>query len=198
MAGTVGMSTAQGAAEGFSRGGVVGGIIGAVGGFFGGKAAQRAEIYATRANKTRRTQQLLTAAIQRREMFRQTRFARAEQLAAASAAGEYGTLSSGYGGAMGSLMSRAGSNIRFFDAFTRDEVQASFWEGKASKKAAQASNIMGITSALTSAVGAAQDRGLLNFGGGSTFNPGLAQQQVSAASNAMMNANFGLPRVSGT
>lgn len=165
---SAGMGAAQGAAQGFATGGVPGAVIGAIGGFFGGKAAARAEVYATRATKTRRAQQFLQAAIQRRDLIRQSRFARAEQLAAAAGAGEYGMLSSGYGGAMGSLMSQTARNIQFFDANVRDEVQASFWEGKAKKKQAQASNILGVTAALTQVAGTINENlkeGLTWYGG---------------------------------
>lgn len=168
MAGYAGAGAAQGAAQGFAQGGLPGAIVGAIGGFFGGKEAARAEVYANRANQTRRQQQFLQAAIQRRDIVRQSRFARAEQLAAASAAGAYGMLSSGYGGAMSSLMSQTGRNLQIFDANVRDEVQASFWEGKAKQKQAKASNIMGITSALTQVAGKIEDNltsGLTWYGG---------------------------------
>lgn len=149
MAANAGAGAVAGAVQGYAVGGPIGAVIGAVGGFLSGKQAARASVYATRAAKTRRTMALMQGAVQRREMVRQTRVARAEQLAAAAGAGEYGMLSSGYGGAMSSLMSRAGRNLQVFDAFTRDEVQASFWEGKAQQKAARAADISGITNMLT-------------------------------------------------
>lgn len=149
MAVNAGAGAVAGAVLGFARGGPIGAAIGAVGMFLSGQAAARANVYKTRAAKTRRTMALMQGAVQRREMVRQTRVARAEQLAAAAGAGEYGMLSSGYGGAMGSLMSRAGRNLQVFDAFTRDEVQASFWEAKAGKKSARAADISGLTNLLT-------------------------------------------------
>lgn len=153
MAGDAGAGAVSGAVQGYATGGPVGAVLGAVGGFFSGQASARARVYATRAAKTQKVMQAIQGAVQRRELVRQGYIARAEQLAAAAGAGEYGTMSSGFGGAMGSLMSRTTRNIQLFDAFARDQVQANFWLGKAEAKSAKASNIQGLTQLATTAAG---------------------------------------------
>ena len=148
---------AQGAAAGAAVGGpigaVIGGVVGAIGGALGGGAAKRARIYANRASKTRRTLDLMEAAVQRRDLVRQARMARAESLAAITAGGEGGLMSSAPMGALSSISSQTGQNLRYFDARIRDFVQMQFWANKAGKKSAQAQNIMGTMGAVFDAVG---------------------------------------------
>lgn len=148
---------AQGAAAGAALGPIgmaAGAIIGGVGGLLSGGAAKRARIYQNRASKTQRVLSMMEAAVQRRDLIRTARMARAESLAAISAGGEGGMMSSAPLGALSSLTSQTGSNLRYFDARIRDFVQMQFWVDKAGKKAAQASNISGITSGLLSALSA--------------------------------------------
>lgn len=158
---------AQGAAAGAALGPagmIAGAIIGGVGGLLSGGAAKRARIYQNRASKTQRVLSMMEAAVQRRDLIRTARIARAESLAAISAGGEGGMMSSAPLGALSSLTSQTGSNLRYFDARIRDFVQMQFWVDKAGQKAAQASNISGITSGLLSALSAAGS--LKGAGGG--------------------------------
>lgn len=147
---------AQGAVAGAVVGGpigaVIGGVVGAIGGVLGGGAAKRARIYANRASKTRRTLDFMEAAVQRRDLVRQARMARAESLAAITAGGEGGLMSSAPMGALSSISSQTGQNLRYFDARIRDFVQMQFWADKAGKKTAQAQNIMGTMGAVFDAV----------------------------------------------
>lgn len=146
---------AQGAAAGAMIGGpvgaVIGGVVGAIGGLLSGGAARRSRIYANRASKTQKTLSLMEAGLQRRDMLRQARMARAESLAAITSGGEGGMLSSAPRGALSSMTSQTGQNIRYFDARIRDYVQQQFWLNKAGKASAQAQNIAGMMSGVMSA-----------------------------------------------
>lgn len=163
-----GRGAMAGAKVGGVWGAVIGAVIGGISGGAAGHAAKRARIYQQRASRTQGMLQNVQAAIQRREMVRQTYVARAEQLAAASASGETGMLSSGYGGSMSSLMSRAGRNLQVFDAAARDQVQMNFWLRKAAKKSAQSSNISGfmdLAESATNFVGGNLEAGKTWYGG---------------------------------
>lgn len=146
---------AQGAAVGTmimpGIGTAIGAVVGAIGGLLSGGAAQRSRIYANRASKTQKTLSLMEAGLQRRDMLRQARMARAESLAAITSGGEGGMLSSAPRGALSSMTSQTGQNIRYFDARIRDYVQQQFWLNKAGKKSAQAQNIAGMMSGVMSA-----------------------------------------------
>lgn len=161
-----GRGAMAGARVGGVWGAVIGGVIGGIAGGAAGRAAKRARIFRQRAARTQGMLQTVQAAIQRREMVRQTYVARAEQLAAASASGETGMLSSGYGGSMSSLMSRAGRNLQVFDASARDQVEINFWLKKAAKKSAQSSNILGLMDFAESATNFMGSTGMLGGGGG--------------------------------
>lgn len=180
MAADAGIGAVKGAAQGFAAGGVPGAIVGAIGGFFSGQSAARARVYANRAAKTQKALGYMEAAIQRRDMIRQARASRAESLAAITAGGEGGMLSSAPMGALSSLTSQTGQNLRYFDARIRDFVQMQFWANKAAKKQAQAANIQGLTTALSSL--------------GSLYKPPATPSQTTAVPSSIPSGS-GYPTV---
>jgi hypothetical protein len=105
---------AQGAAAGAAFGPVgaaVGGIIGGIAGIFGSKANKAKR----RARKEQRRMTEREQAVQRRDLIRNFRLARAQALAAGSS--ETGGLeSSGVQGAAASIASQGVFNLNFFDA----------------------------------------------------------------------------------
>lgn len=105
---------AQGAAAGAAfgvPGAVIGGVIGAIGGLFGAKANKSRR----KARKEQRRMTEREQAVQRRDIIRQFRFARAQALAAGSSE-DGGLQSSGVQGALGSVTSQGVFNLGFFDA----------------------------------------------------------------------------------
>ena len=118
-------------------GAVVGGIIGGIAGLFGGKKAKKARKYAEKAAKIERQQAQMQAGIQRRDMIRQARIARAQSVAAA--ASESGGLSSSAPmGAVSSLGSQLTSNLSYFDWQVGLGNEAQTYRSKAGKYARQA------------------------------------------------------------
>ena len=144
---------AQGAATGAAIGGpvgaVVGGVIGGILGIFGGSKAKKARKYANKAQLTQRQQEQLAAGIQRRDMIREARIARA-QAVAASAVESGGLQSSAPQGAIGSLGSQTTSNLSYFDNQVGLGNLAFSYNQKAGKYARQSQSIFGLMDAGSS------------------------------------------------
>ena len=142
----VASGAAQGAAAGASVGGpvgaVVGGILGAIGGIFGNKAKKAKR----KAAKEQQRAAMREAAVQRRDIIRQYRAARAQSVAAAAA--EAGGLqSSAAQGAIASTDSQAAFGLRFFDTQVASNQKVNKLLGKAEKYAGYASGIGSIITA---------------------------------------------------
>lgn len=129
---------AQGAVTGMMVGGPVGAVIGGILGLFGGKKAKKARKYAEKAAAVERQQAQMAAGVQRRDMIRQARIARAQAVAAA--ASESGGLqSSSPMGAVSSMGTQLTSNLGYFDWQVGLGNQAQTYKQKSGKYARQAS-----------------------------------------------------------
>lgn len=150
---------ASGAAAGMMVAGpigaVIGGIVGGVVGLFGGKKAKKARKFAEKAQKVERQQAQLGAAVQRRDMIRQARMARAQAVAASAAEGG-GLQSSAPQGAVASIGSQLTSNINYFDWQTDLSNEAQQYKAKAGKYARQANAISSTFEAITSSASSFQ------------------------------------------
>lgn len=142
------LGAAIGGPAGAAVGAVIGAVVGGIGGLLGGQEAKRQRIYQQRANQTQRTLSLFDAAVQRRDMARSFLMTRGESLAAITAGGEGGMLSSAPMGALSSMTSQYGQNLRYFDARIRDFVQMQHYVDKAGQKQANQQNIQGIMGGL--------------------------------------------------
>ena len=153
VAGAIG-GAAEGAATGFAIGGpvggIVGGIIGGISGLLGGNKKKKARKYINQARTLERRQSYLDAGIQRRDMVRQARIARAQSLAASTAEGEGGLMSSGPMGALSSIGTQFNFNLGYFDSRISRLVQVQRLYDKAGKEWNAAQNIAGYTDALFS------------------------------------------------
>lgn len=145
---------ASGAAAGASFGpvgAVVGGIIGGIGGLMGGNAAKKARKYQNIAAAFEAKSKIQQAALARRDMIRQARVAQANAIAFA-ASEEGGLQSSASQGALASSESQLGFGLNYLK--TQFELQRGVTTNlqKAGKYQAQAQDILGLTSTLTSAI----------------------------------------------
>jgi hypothetical protein len=95
-------------------GGIVGGIIGVAKGLFLSGKAKKASKFRKLAEETKRKQQTMRLALQRREVVRNLRFARAQAVAAGTSEGN--VRSSATAGAAGSVTGQGISALEYFDA----------------------------------------------------------------------------------
>ncbi len=121
-----------------------------IGQLFSYSKEKKARKYADRASAVERQQAQMAVGIQRREMVRQARMARA-QAVAASAAESGGLQSSAPRGAVSSLGSQLTSNINYFDYQVNLNNQAQAYRKKAGKYARQAGDIAALDKLLDSA-----------------------------------------------
>lgn len=180
---------AQGAAIGTSIlpgwGTAIGAVIGgAIGYFSGGKKAE-AKKFAAKAQGVRRQQQALQLAIQRRDLVRQQRIARAQAVAAG--ASESGVQSSAVMGAIGSIDAQGKSSASYFDAQVDLDAAFQMYAKKAGKKAGQAAEMDTLLGSLGSLAAVGGDLyGLskgsaaptANTGGYTSFNSTAAQTNM--------------------
>ena len=175
----VASGAAAGAMVGGPIGAVIGGIIGGIAGLFGGKKAAKARKFAEKAAKVERQQAQLQAGLQRRDMVRQARIARAQAIAAgASESG--GLQSSGIRGAASSIGSQLTSNMNYFDQQVTLGNEAQSYKAKAGKYARSAAAFqsgIGAVASIASAVGPLGGEkpgtgSFLNYSGSSIGTPG--------------------------
>jgi hypothetical protein len=146
-----GAGFAQGAAAGAAFGpwgALIGGVIGgAIGYISGGKKAE-AKKFAAKAQEVRRRQQSLKLAIDRRDLIRSQRIARANAVAAG--ASEEGVQSSAVGGAVASIDAQGKSAASYFDAQVDLDAAFQMYAKKAGKKAGQAAEMDSLLGSLGS------------------------------------------------
>lgn len=144
---------AQGAAAGTmimpGIGTAIGAVVGAIGGFMSGSKSRAARLAANKGKKIEREISYMNAAVDRRDLVRGARIARAQSVAA-SAISEGGLQSSAPRGAISSIGAQTGFNLGYFDWRISKLALMQQYYDKAGKYAAQASNIAGITSGLLS------------------------------------------------
>lgn len=155
-----GASVAGGAVSGAAAGSafgpvgtVVGGILGAIGGIFSSKSKKKQR----QARAEERAMTTREQAIQRRDLIRQARIARASSVAA-SAAEEGGLQSSSPLGAIASITSQATGNLNYFDAQVTSQGKIFSLIGKAEKYASISDSIMGSIEAFSMASQAGYDK----------------------------------------
>lgn len=152
---------AQGAATGAAVGGpwgaVIGAVIGGVVGLMSGKKKKMARKYAAKASDTRRAQQTMALAIQRRDTVRQARALRA--MAVASEGGEAGASSSAVSGSISSISTQGVNALDYFDQQVGLDNQVQIYNAKAGKYAKSAQGldaILGASSSLATTYGNVQ------------------------------------------
>jgi hypothetical protein len=148
---------AQGAAAGASFGPVglvVGAVVGAVFGAVAGGKARKARLNYNKGRKLERKISYYDAGVQRRDLVRSTRMARAQSVAAAAASGEGGLQSSAPQGAISSIGSQGAFNLTYFDQRIATMRQMQIYYDKAGKLGQQAGNISSLTSAAFDLYGA--------------------------------------------
>lgn len=137
---------AQGAATGAQVGGPWGAVIGAViGGALGwasGKKRKKAKKFAALAEAQRRKQQQMQLAVQRRDIFRQQRLARANAIAAG--ASDEGVTSSSVLGATASIDAQSRSAVSYFDTQVNLDNAYQMYAKKAGRAQGQADSLMSI------------------------------------------------------
>jgi hypothetical protein len=121
-----------------------------LGQLFSYKKEKKARKYADKASEVERQQAQMAAGIQRREMVRQARIARAQSVAAA-AAESGGLQSSAPMGAVSSMGSQLTSNLAYFDWQVGLGNQAQIYKKKAGKYARQSADIAALDKLLDSA-----------------------------------------------
>lgn len=157
MASETGGGAAAGAAQGAAAGAafgpwgaLVGAVIGGAVGYFSGAEKKLAKKYGKKAAAVRRQQQTMQLAIQRRDLVRQSRMARAQAVSAG--ASESGVRSSAVTGATSSLDSQTTSALAYFDTQVANDNLYQQFAAKAGKHAQRAA---GMDSILGSAAGVA-------------------------------------------
>lgn len=179
-----------GAAQGASAGSVfgpvgalVGGVIGGAIGYFSGQEAKLAKKYGRLAQATRRRQQQMTAAVQRRDVIRQARFARAQAVAAGASEGN--VTSSAVSGATSSITAQTESSLNFFDRQVGLDNVFQTYAAKAGKhagKAAELNSLLGAAEGLTT-VGANIYGSFRTPSPTTPTNAGASFNQTAAVSN---------------
>jgi hypothetical protein len=142
---TSGAGAAQGSATGSAWGpwgAAVGAIVGGILGISAGKNKARAKKFAQKAADTRRRQQTMQLAVQRRDVFRQMRIAQAQAVAAG--ASEDGVTSSAVQGASSSATAQGTAAVRYFDTQVDLDNQFQEYSKKAGKYAQKADDLMGL------------------------------------------------------
>lgn len=132
---------------------VVGAVVGAAFGAIGGQQAKKARKYANAAKKLERKMSYLDAGIQRRDMVREMRVARAQGIAASAAEGEGGLQSSAPQGATSSLGAQFGFNLGYFDRRIVDFSTMQSYVDKAGRYARRAGETMALFDAALSLAG---------------------------------------------
>lgn len=163
----------------------ISGAVSIIGGLFSFGARKKAKKYANRAAAVERQQAQLEAAVQRRDLVRQSRIARA-QAVAASASESGGLQSSAPQGAIGSVGSQTISNLSYFDRQVGMGNEAQAYRQKAGKYASRAENIDAITGILSGAVG-------LFSGGSASGSTGLTKSVVSPVNQSFSKYSPWLP-----
>lgn len=180
---------AQGAAAGAAFGpiGIVAGaIIGGALGALGGDRRRKAKRYAAKAAEVRRKQQTMKLAIERRDVVRQFRLARAQAVAAGASEGDVG--SSAIQGASSSLTSQTKGSLSYFDTQVALDNQYQAYAKKAGKAAGQAEDL----SALVGVLGEATTAGVNAYGLYSLRNAGSAGYSTLAGNpkSTQTGSNF--------
>lgn len=158
----------QGAMQGASAGAAfgpwgaaVGALLGGIGGALGGHKKKEARRNAARAAEMRRKQQQLRAALQRRDIIREQRMARANAVAAGASDGEVS--SSAVQGAIGATSAQGRSAVNYFDSQVSLDNAYQTYAKKAGKAAGDAAEIFTFLNAAPSLAMAGGDIvGLLN------------------------------------
>lgn len=157
--GTTGAASgaAQGAAAGAAFGpwgAVIGAVIGGAIGLLGGNQRKRARQFAQRAAATRRKQQQLQLAVQRRDLVRQMRIAQSATVAAGASEGNI--TSSAVLGAQSSLAAQGKSAITYLDTQVGlDNLYQTYAKksGKASQAAQAYDTLLGAGASLAKTAG---------------------------------------------
>lgn len=182
-------STAQGAATGYTVGGVYGAIIGGAIGLVGGLFSRKAKKYKKMAAREEKIMAERQQAIQRRDMVRNLRMARAQALVAGSS--ETGGGGSAVQGAVGSIGTQGTFNLNFFDTQVQSQKNIERWVGKAERRAEIAGAISGLMNAGGGAMGG---MGMMGGGGSKSTSsaPGYSDTPSSMQNrNTMDFQNYG-------
>lgn len=137
-----GAGAAQGAAAGAAFGpwgAVIGAVVGGALGYFSGGKKAEAKKYASKAQDVRRRQQSLRLAVERRDIIRNQRMARANAVAAGASEG--GVQSSAVSGAISGIDAQGKSAASYFDAQVDLDAAFQMYAKKAGKKAGQAAEL---------------------------------------------------------
>ena len=178
---------ASGAATGATIAGpwgaVIGGVVGGVFGLFSGGAARKARLKQQQANNISLAMNEQDAAIQRRDLIRQSRVAQATALAQGTADGSEVT-SSGVSGTVDSLKSQTKAGIDFLNLQSSEAVQKFKLTGDAQSAFANSQAIGGLYQGLLKAAPA-----LGSNQNWSPFGNGLSQaDNLSIGSSANVDA----------
>ena len=175
-----------GAAVGGPVGAAVGAVLGGIAGLFGGSKKRKARKFAARAaaEDVRMTER--AQAVQRRDIIRQMRMARAQTLAAGSSE-TGGLMSSGIQGSISSIGSQGRFNLGYFDTQIQNQLLRNDYARRAGKYAGQAGDIFGLLEAGTTLA----DAGLLS--GWGKEKPKTTQQRggTGFSEDFYINAGFG-------
>lgn len=175
-----------GAAVGGPVGAAVGAVLGGIAGLFGGKKKKKAKKFAAKAQAEDMRMQERAQAVQRRDIVRQFRMARAQALAAGSS--ESGGLqSSGIQGSLSSIGSQGRFNLGYFDTQIDNQQLRNSYAKKAGKYASQAGDIFGILEAGASIA----DVGLLSGFGKKTSTPAKPSGSKGLGEDWYIGAGFG-------
>lgn len=135
-----------GASVGGGYGAIIGAVVGAVGGLFARKKRKKQKKFARAAQAVRRRQQSMRLALQRRDIVRQGRAARAQAIAAGS--GEERTISSGVSTAAGAIGSQLGDSLNYFDQQVALDNEYQRLNAKAGKYARQGEDLNQLVGAI--------------------------------------------------
>jgi hypothetical protein len=124
----------------------VGAVLGGIAGLFGGSKKRKARKYAAKVEAEEARMVERAQAVQRRDLIRQMRIARAQALAAGSSESG-GLMSSGVQGAVSSIGSQGKFNLGYFDTQIANQQLRNNYARRAGKYASQASNIFGVLDA---------------------------------------------------
>lgn len=175
-----------GAAVGGPVGAAIGAVVGGIAGLFGGQKKKKAKKYAAKAQAEDMRMQERAQAVQRRDIVRQFRMARAQALAAGSS--ESGGLqSSGIQGSLSSIGSQGRFNLGYFDTQINNQLLRNNYAKKAGKYASQAGDIFGLLDAGTTLA----DSGLLS-GWGKKSTPSKPSSK-GLGEDWYIGAGFGNP-----
>lgn len=190
---------AQGAAVGSvfgPVGTVIGAVIGGAVGYFSGAEKKLAKKYGRLAQDTRRRQQQMQMAIQRRDLVRQARITRAQALAAGTSEGN--VTSSSVQGGVSSITAQTESALTYFEAQVGQDNLFQQYAKKAGKHAGKAAELDTLLASAGDLVTVgANAYGAFKGPGGSkattygSFNTTAAQQNM-AGNSAFTSYGSGL------